>query len=438
MIRHQRYTLHTRSVRKPTRMPTALILSQGDEVVTGQVVDTNAAWLAVALTDLGFDVVGHEASRDVRSEIADTVARAARRADVVVSTGGLGPTEDDHTAAAIAEAFARPLVHDPVAMTAIEEMYARFGRRMPEINRKQALLPAGCERLDNDWGTAPGFAVDEHGAVLFFLPGVPREMKAMWTHRVAPRLAERFAIRPGRLVTFRCTGVGESDLQERLGEIDEPGVIVAFRTALPENHVKLRFAAEVSEDRARDLSAQVLERLGTPVFAVEGFDAPGGSLAEVVGRALVERGETLAVAESCTGGRVCAAVTAIPGSSAWFLEGAVTYANAAKVRALGVSEGDLYVHGAVSEPVARAMAEGVRRESGATWGLSVTGVAGPGGGTAEKPVGLVHIAAAGPRETLHRTLRLGGDRNRIQELAAAAVLDLLRREIVSIPSLSST
>jgi nicotinamide-nucleotide amidase len=321
-------------------------------------------------------------------------------------------------------------------MRQIEAMYARFNRHMPEINRKQALLPAGSARIDNSWGTAPGFSVQAGRAWMAFLPGVPREMKPMFEERVAPGLGERFGLRPGRLVTLRTTGVGESDLQERVGRFDEPGVAFGTRTILPENQVKLRFEPEVTVERLMEIATRVALAVGTPVFSIEGlprpiqgFECRGGELAEVIGRALVERGETMACAESCTGGRVAATCTAIPGSSEWFAEGMVTYSNAAKQRQLGVRGESLAAHGAVSEVVAREMAAGCRERSGADWGLAVTGIAGPGGGSAEKPVGTVHLALAGPDGVAHRLVRMGGDRARIQTWSAGAALDLLRRSL---------
>jgi nicotinamide-nucleotide amidase len=430
----------------------AEILSQGDEVVTGQIADTNAAWLSEQLVGLGFDVVRHTTVGDRQADIVEVLREIAQRADVCVCTGGLGPTADDLTSGAVAEAFDRPQELDLVALAQIEDRFRAFGRVMAPVNRRQALLPRGSERLDNSWGTAPGFAFSTDrrgegggtrpGAVFFCLPGVPVEMKQMFEARVLPRLVERFAVVPGRLVTLRTVGVGESDVQQALEGLSVAEAVLGFRTRLPENHVKLRFPAGVSEEVVHRVVTAVLERIGRWVFTVEGVpehsvatDTGGGDLAAVVGRALVARGETLAVAESCTGGRVAAACTAWPGSSAWFTEGAVTYTNASKVRLLGVSASDLATHGAVSEPVAIQMAEGIRLAAGATWGIGITGIAGPDrstglgrGGTEEKPVGTVHLAVAGPRSA-HRVVRFPGHRERIQILSVAAALELLRREL---------
>lgn len=428
-------------------MPVAEILSQGDEVVTGQIADTNAAWLSERLTDLGFQVQRHTTVGDRKDDLVAAFNEISLRCDLCLCTGGLGPTDDDLTAPSVAVAFNRPLALDPIALEQIEERFRSFGRPMAPVNRRQAHLPSGSERLDNDWGTAPGFAFEAGRAYFACMPGVPREMREIFAHRVLPRLQQRFDLKPGRLVTLRTLGVGESDLQQALGAEAEggwssPGVVLGFRTKLPENHIKLRFSPDLPPSSVAPIVSEVLARVGRWVYTVEGlpeeaapeisalgYDTLGGTPAEVVGRSLVSRGETLSLAESCTGGLIAAACTAIPGASQWLLEGVVSYSNAAKVRLLGVSESDLAAFGAVSEPVARAMAEGVRARSGSTWSIAVTGIAGPSGGSEQKPVGTVHIATQGPSGTHHRALRLPGDRSRIQTLTVAAALEMLRRQL---------
>lgn len=419
-------------------MPTAEILSQGDEVITGQVIDTNAAWLSTRLAELGFTVRRHTVVGDRLPDLRRTLREIAGRCDVCVGTGGLGPTADDLTADAVSEAFGVALAFDAQAMEAIAARFARSGRPMPATNERQAWLPAGGVRLDNDWGTAPGFAFEASGTRFAFLPGVPREMRAMFDARVLPLLRPLLPAEPPRRITLRTVGIGESALQERVGAFHHPTITLSYRTSLPENHLVLRAPGTTPEAELVAVAADLARRVGHPLFTVEGLpphatlegvDTEGGDLAEVVGRALVARGATLALAESCTGGLLGATITRIPGASAWFLEGAVTYSNDAKVRALGVDPATLERHGAVSEPVARAMAEGMRRRSGATYALSVTGIAGPGGGSAEKPVGTVHIALATPEGTLHRAVHLPGDRERTRTLAAATALDLLRRHL---------
>jgi nicotinamide-nucleotide amidase len=229
---------------------------------------------------------------------------------------------------------------------------------------------------------------------------------------------------------LKTTGIGESNLQERINRgLGYDDVVLSFRTMLPENHVKLRFSADATDDYVQQITDDIAARIGTPVFAIHHGHATGGGLADTTGQALGIRGETVATAESCTGGRIGAMFTAVPGSSAWFTQGAITYSNDAKIRMLGVDPATLEAHGAVSEAVAREMAAGIRERAGTTYGLSATGIAGPGGGSDEKPVGTIHIAVATPNEIMHRPLHLGGDRDRIQTLSAAAVIDTLRRHL---------
>jgi len=421
-------------------MPTAEILSQGEEVVTGQVIDSNAAWLSTRLSELGFTVRRHTVLGDRLPDLRAALRDIAGRCDLCIGTGGLGPTADDLTADAVAEAFGLSLALDELAMAAIEAIYQRLGRPMPPSNQRQAWLPVGAVRLDNDWGTAPGFALDVEGTRFAFLPGVPREMRLMFEERVLPLLRPLLPDEPPHRVTLRAVGIGESALQERVGDFHHPAVTLSYRTNLPENHVVLRAPGSTPEAELVEVAAELARRIGAPLFAVEGLrgaapgrlgpvDTQGGDLAEVVGRALLAREATLAVAESCTGGLLGAMVTRVPGSSAWFVEGAITYSNDAKVRALGVDPAALERHGAVSEPVARLMAQGIRERAGATYALSITGVAGPGGGSPEKPVGTVHLALATPEGTFHHHAFLPGGRERTRTLAAATALDLLRRHL---------
>ncbi|MCB9759510.1 MAG: competence/damage-inducible protein A [Alphaproteobacteria bacterium] len=406
-------------------MPTVVLISQGDEVITGQTLDTNAQWLAERLTELGLSVVRKITVGDRLNDIVDAIRQGTALADVVISTGGLGPTVDDLTAEAAAAVLGGPMRLDEEALAFIEALFARYGRTMNDANRKQAVLPASSTTLMNQWGTAPGFSIEHQGAVAFFVPGVPREMRAFWAHHIQPELVRRLSLTPGRLITFRCMGIPESHLEELMRPFNAiDGAVLGFRTKLPENQVKLRVDPDFPEDRLDALVADIRSTIGKGLFGVN-----CGPIEEVIGQALTERGETIATAESCTGGQISATLTAIAGSSNYFIEGACVYANAAKVRTCGVSEGTLAAHGAVSEPTAREMAEGIRARAGTTYGLSSTGIAGPGGGSAEKPVGTVHIALATPNGTHHKRLRLGGDRERITRLATGGALDMLRRHL---------
>lgn len=412
------------------RPPTVFLLSQGDEVITGQTVDTNASTLSEWLTELGFLVTRRVTVGDVMDDIVAAIAEGLSAADVLICTGGLGPTADDLTAEALGRVLGVPLVlHEP-SLEHIQAIFTMIGRRMSDANRKQAMLPEGATALQNNFGTAPGFSVEAPRAgqapsVGYFVPGVPREMKGMWAEHLRPDLIRRFELRPGRLVTFRCMGAPESALEEIMRPFQGiDGVTVGFRAMSPEVQVKLRVRPDVPEERLNPLIDQVRGAIGKAVFGVD-----TGPLEEVVVAALTARGETIATAESCTGGRLSAAITAIAGASSVFMEGACVYANEAKMRTCDVDAGALAQYGAVSEIVARQLAEGIRARAGTTYGLSTTGVAGPGGGTAEKPVGTVHIALATPEGTVHRQLRLGGDRDRITRYAAASALDLLRRHL---------
>ena len=409
----------------------AILLAQGDEVLTGRTVDTNSDWLAERLTEVGVHVHRIEAVGDRLEDIRDTVLRACDDGDLVISTGGLGPTDDDLTAAAVADALGVSLAEHADALASMERLFQRHGYPLSAVNRKQAWLPTGAVVVENRWGTAPGFQIEHGGATAFFLPGVPREMRSFWKHHLAPWVQQRVGTAPPRTLSFRCMGVPESVAQEKLlGLVVPEGVRVGYRSLDPEIQIRLRIPTELD---AAPLIALVRERLGPGCFGVD-----CGSLAETVGADLGARGETLATAESCTGGQISALVTAVAGSSAWFIEGVCAYANAAKVRSCGVDPALLATHGAVSEPVARALAEGIRARAGTTYGLGTTGIAGPSGGTDDKPVGTVHLALATPDGTAHRCVRIPGDRARVTQRAAAAGLDLLRRHLQGVlkPSLS--
>lgn len=394
------------------------IVSQGEELVSGQGVDTNAAWLCAELGALGLRPGRITVVGDTQAEIEDVLREAAGRAQVVVCTGGLGPTSDDLTRDAAAKAFGMPLFESAEALLQVEALYRSRGREMPVKNRVQALLPTGATLLENQWGTAPGFRVDTQGCSLFFLPGVPHEMKGMAKEHVLPQILARFALPPRRTVFLRCVGLAESIAAERMDGFERPGVVVGYRASFPEVQVKLHLEPGVEADA---LIADARQRLGDYVFGVD-----TGNLAEVVGGMLRARGETVATAESCTAGRITAMLTEIAGSSDYVLGGAVVYSNEEKTRQAGVDPALIAAHGAVSEEVARALAEGIRARTGATWGIGITGVAGPGGGSAEKPVGTVHMAVAGA-ETVHRKWRFPYDRPRNLQASAAMALDLLRR-----------
>lgn len=399
------------------------IISQGEELLAGQGVDSNGPWISARLQGVGLRPGRVTVVGDELAAIREVIAESAARAQLVVCTGGLGPTSDDLTREAAALAFGVALVESAEALAQIEHRYRSRNREMPAKNRVQALLPEGAELLENPLGTAPGFVVDRGDCVLFFFPGVPFEMKPMVDRYVLERARARFGLAPRTNVILRCVRLAESVAAERMEGFERPGVVVGYRASFPEVQVKLHVEAGLDVDA---LTAEALERLGRGYV----FGVNSGGLADVVGQLLRERGETVATAESCTAGRIAAELTASAGASDYFLGGAIVYANAEKVRQCGVSESVLAEQGAVSEAVARALAEGIRDRSGSSWGLAVTGIAGPGGGTAEKPVGTVHIACAGPGDTAHEKLRLPYDRPRNLAATVAMALDLLRRTLL--------
>jgi len=405
-------------------MPDVILLAQGNELTTGAVTDTNSSWMAGRLWALGLRVRRTIVAPDDLTDLQSILEESSRLAQVVVSTGGLGPTRDDLTAEAAARAFGLELLLDPDALAQVEARFASWGRPMAESNRKQAVLPRGCAVLENHWGTAPAFSIDTGDCVLFFLPGVPREMRKLFETAVEPALTERFSVVPPVLHTVRTVGVGESELETRLKDVRFEGLELGFRSAFPENQVKLLFQRDVPEPLRRETLEVVLERIGAPAYGVD-----SGDLAEVVGAALAQQGATLALAESCTGGRIAAWLTDAPGASRFLVEGAVVYANEAKMRTCGVSASDLATHGAVSEAVARQLAVGIRARAGTTYGVGVTGIAGPGGATPTKPLGRVHLAVAGPAGVSHREYTFRGSRDRVRTLAAVAALRQLRRAL---------
>lgn len=401
------------------------ILSIGTELTRGELVNTNATWLADQLTSVGFTVESIETVADVRGHVVDSLRRLAARHRVVVITGGLGPTTDDLTAECAAEAAHTELVRHEPSVEAIRRRFVAIGREMTASNLKQADLPATADVLPNPVGTAPGFTLALGGARLFFTPGVPTEMKRMFEEQILPRIAQQAPsdTAQNHLLTF---GQTESRVGELLGGVEEafPGVTLGYRAHFPQIEVKV-FARGKSKAEAQTLAdaaaAEVRHRLGDIVFGESRDDSFGAA----VGRALRAKGLTLAVAESCTGGLVGHLLTVVPGSSDYLLLDAVTYANAAKTAVLGVDPELIRGHGAVSAECAQAMAEGVRRLVDADIGLSITGIAGPTGGSDHKPVGLVYLGIAtrsGPSVVKER--KLSGDRGRIQTMAAYLSLKL--------------
>ena len=410
------------------------ILSIGDEIIGGLTTDTNSSFLAHAARGIGVEPVAGFTVADDEERIVKALERGLEEAEVVISTGGLGPTADDLTTACVARVAGRPLVLDEESLEIIQRRFRERGAEFTPNNRKQALFPEGSEIIPNPNGTAPGFVcpVERGGRTRYVicLPGVPREMKAMVETSVLPWLQARQPDRRFASRVFSTVGVGESKLDELLVGVVEPAEArLAFRAAFPRVQARVTVEGGPGDDleaRLDAIEARVRERVGGFVYATgdEGLE-------ETVGRILRERGETLALAESCTGGLIGHRVTEVAGSSGYFLLGLVAYSNAAKERLLGVSSETLARHGAVSVETAEEMAEGARRASGASIGLATTGIAGPGGGTEAKPVGTVCVALAWEGGRWSRRFDLGlRERAWIKSMTAQIALERLRRHLL--------
>jgi nicotinamide-nucleotide amidase len=434
----------------------AEIITIGDELLRGEIIDSNKSRIAQRLLLLDLECRYQVSVLDDPADMQDAFRRAAGRSDLVLVSGGLGPTRDDITTEVMAETFGLDLELDQLSLTAIEAFFARFGREMAEVNRKQAFFPTAAEILENPVGTAPGFSIRAGGAVFYAMPGVPRELDLMMDEQVLPRIekellggivdaahGERQVVRAVMLRTF---GMGESTLEAELMDLARDGeVALGFRTSFPDNFLRPVARAKTAEEadaRIAQVAGAIRARLG-PIVYGEGEE----TMESVVGRLLREAGLSVSTAESCTGGLIAERLTDVPGSSAYFRGGIVAYSNAAKASLLGVSETVLKEHGAVSEPVVRAMAEAVRRRFGSDFGVATSGISGPDGGTPEKPVGLVWLALSFARPTD----RVGADdseteapkthaasfvfqvdRSRHRSLTAQVALDWIRRSILGV------
>ncbi len=409
------------------------ILTTGDEILTGAVVDTNSAHIAQALKEIGLLGVRHSCVGDDMNHLVSTLQEIAIRADVAVVTGGLGPTTDDITAEAAAKSAGVELVLNRSALRSVEDYFRTRNRSTSSSNKKQALLPFGAEAIYNPVGTAPGFTLKIERCLFYFLPGVPFEMHRMLSDSVLPSIE---TLRGGRgelrrVKTISTFGLTESATGERMKgfSAEFPGIKLGFRAKFPEIQIKLYGSGKDSEtiDKLMNKATEsVLKKIGENVFSVDGM-----SMEAVVGGLLTEKKATLAVAESCTGGLISHMLTNIPGSSKYFLLSGITYSNDAKTKMLDVSPDIINQFGAVHEKTAKKMAEGVRRIAGATYGLAVTGIAGPDGGTDDKPVGTVCLGLADDRSA--RGFRFYfpfNNRSRNKKIFAMKALDILRRELM--------
>ncbi len=421
---------------------TAAVLSIGDEVVCGEVVNANAAYLSERLFEAGVVLREQTVVPDDPQAIRAALERLRGSVDVLIATGGLGPTEDDRTVDAVAELLGVSAEPHAASLDAMKKRFSAHGFELTPNNLRQVRVPAGAEALSNGAGIAPGFRIRLGGADAYFLPGVPREMEKVFADHVAPRLAtvlKTAGVAPAIVRTWHVYGMGESHIDHRLaGLLDGvTGATLHFRTAAPENHVKVivRGPTTKSKELMDKIEGDLRKRIGNGIYGIDGETFPWA-----VGKALREAAATMAIAESCTGGYAGQLITAESGASDVFLGSVVCYANDVKVNVLGVKAKTIEEFGAVSEPCAREMAEGVKRICNSTVGIAITGVAGAdreggdkvpkvsGPTPSEKPVGTVSFAIAGPKTTRAETKLFTGGRERIRRAAAYYAIDLARRQ----------
>jgi len=408
-------------------MADAEIIAIGSELLTPQKVDTNSLYLTDQLNALGVEVVRKTVVGDERERLMDTILGAVARSQIIVLTGGLGPTEDDLTRDAVASALGRSMVFRQDICDQIEERFRRFQRKMVEINRRQAYIVEGAEVLANDRGTAPGQWIEQNSTVLMLLPGPPNELKSMFEKRCLPRLQKLLPPQVIRTLMLRVVGMPESDLDQLIAPVylRYPNLATTILAVSGEIHIHLR-ARSSDASQAEALIAEVASQI-EPLIGDRIYSRNGDSLEKVVGDLLRARHAHLSVAESVTAGLLGGRITAVPNSSDYFLGGFVTYSDQMKTKLLGVTPEMLAEHTAVSEPVAKAMAEGARERTGSDYALSITGYAGPDG----EKVGLVFIGLATPNGSEARRVQFPGDRERVRAFSTNIALDLLRRSLLA-------
>jgi nicotinamide-nucleotide amidase len=410
----------------------AEIITIGDEIITGHTVDTNSAFIASRLTDIGLTVRFKTSVGDTMDGMEEAFRLALKRCQIVIVTGGLGPTDDDITKRAIVKVFKRNLIFHEEILQEIRRRYAARGVEMPAINQNQALLPQGARFFPNKYGSAVGICIAEEGKIFIALPGVPAEMKQIMNDEVVPYLKGLRTGQTLKVIKLRTTGIIESKLAEMItgGLKLEAGVRLAY---LPSPRgVDLRVIASADTDEQALEKAQAVQRYLESVGGKYIYGYEDDTLEGIVGQLLVDNDKTLAVAESCTGGELGMTITTIPGSSRYFLGGVLAYANDIKINQLDVDEKIIAEHGAVSPECAVAMASGVRKLLGADYALSITGIAGPDGGSETKPVGLIFVGLASAHDAYAREFHLGSNRNYNRSRSVYAALELLRREILDI------
>ncbi|MDX6711527.1 MAG: nicotinamide-nucleotide amidase [Blastocatellia bacterium] len=411
-------------------MLTAEIIAIGSELLTPDRTDTNSLWLTEKLNGIGIEVRQKTIVGDDDARLEEAIKDAVRRSSIIIMTGGLGPTEDDITRKVAARALGRRLVLDERVLEDLREKFKLWGRNMPEINSRQAMIIERAELLENPRGSAPGMYLDYEGKPIAIMPGPPREMQPMFEQLVLPRLEKKAGdLRVVRRV-LRVSGMGESAVDELIAPVytqyRNPQTTILFTKTEIEIHLTAQAKTASEAELLLDgLAGQLEERLGDALFAFR-----GETMEEIVGLKLNVGGFTLGIAESCTGGLISYRLTEVPGASAFLIETVVCYSNESKIKTLGVDPELIERYGAVSAEVAEALAQGVKRHADTDFGLAVTGIAGPGGGTPEKPVGLVYLGLADDAHVEHKRLMLPGDRSLIRWRSSQAALDLLRRRLL--------
>lgn len=411
-------------------MLSAEIIAIGSELLTPERTDTNSLWLTGKLNEIGIEVKLKTIVGDDSARLEETIKDALKRSDVVITTGGLGPTEDDITRSISASAIGSELVFHEEIVEHLRERFRAWGREMPEINKRQAYVIEGAEILPNPNGSAVGMLTRIGEKYLIILPGPPRENQPMYNDFVLPKLKEKAGEIIFRKRILKVSGMGESAIDEAIAPIYSAYATVQTSILFNKSEVEVHLTAQGHNESEADaineeLASKIVETLGIAVFSTEGEE-----MEEVVGKLLTEKGKTLSVAESCTGGLICQRLTDISGSSRYFVEGVVAYANEAKMKTLGVAPEIIEKHGAVSAETAEAMARGMRERARTDYAISITGIAGPTGGTEEKPVGTVFIGYADKHLTKSFRIVLPGDRYLIRWRSSQAALDYLRRQIL--------
>lgn len=411
-------------------MFSAEIIAVGSELLTPDKTDTNSLWLTEKLNEIGIEVKLKTVVGDDRARLEETMRDALRRSDIVISTGGLGPTEDDITRQISAKAVDRELIFREDVLDEVSARFRSFGREMPETNRRQAFIIEGSEVLPNPNGSAVGMLYERGGKFFVILPGPPRELKPMFENFVLPEIKKMAGEIFVKRRILRVAGLGESAVDEKISPIylqyENPQTTILFNRSEIEINLTAQAKTEIDADALLEEVAQkIAGALGSSVFALN-----GETMEQVIGNLLTANEKTLSVAESCTGGLVAERLTEVSGASDYFTEGVIAYANEAKTRTLDVPPDLIETHGAVSNEVAEAMAKGMRARAATDYAISITGIAGPNGGTAEKPVGLVFIGLSSETETKSIKINLPGDRYLIRWRASQAALDFLRRTIL--------